>query len=289
MLAGGGIKTFKVVGLATPSGSTAISLGGAAYLVLPAAESVFSTNSTIDQVQMIVKEGFKNDEVKAELAKILPLGVSVQTPRTRSQMAEETMFATENGLRMSIAFAVLISAFIIYNTFQMSVGERRRQLGILRAIGATKAQVGWMILREALVISILAAALGCLLGVYGANMLSNATERMSQVNLPGATITWQPFAIAVLIGILVSVVGAVLPAPVQVRFTRSKPFALLKLRITRRLLPRHVRSVCCVRARHRDSHSSRNRLPAARRRRRCTSCHSSFVCAHYPVDSWIDF
>lgn len=212
LLAGGGLKKFNVVGLATPRASTAISLGGAAYLVLPAAESTFASKSTIDQVQLIVKQGSKADEVKAALIDILPKGLTVQTPRTRSQMAEETMFATENGLRMSIAFAVLICAFIIYNTFQMAVGERRRQIGILRAIGATKRQVAWMILREAIGISVFAAALGCLLGVYFAVILSSAMEKMTQVSLPGATITWEPFAIAVTIGIVVSVVGAILPA-----------------------------------------------------------------------------
>ena len=212
ILAAGGLKKYNVVGFATPRASTAISLGGAAYLVLPAAERAFASKSTIDQVQLIVKSGSKVDDVKTALIKVLPDGVTVQTPRTRSQMAEETMFATENGLRMSIAFAVLICAFIIYNTFQMSVGERRRQIGILRAIGATKRQVGWMILREAIGISVLAAALGCLLGVYGAEVISNAMEKMSQVTLPGAKITWQPFAIAVSIGIVVSIVGAFLPA-----------------------------------------------------------------------------
>ena len=212
LLAAGGLKEFDVVGFASPRASSAISLGGAAYLVLPAAENAFATKSTIDQVQLIVKQGSKPEDVKEALTKVLPQGVTIQTPRTRSQMAEETMFATENGLRMSIAFAVLICAFIIYNTFQMAVGERRRQIGILRAIGATKRQVGWMILREAIGISVFAAALGCLLGVYGADLISNAMEKMTQVTLPGAKISWQPFAIAVSIGIIVSIVGAILPA-----------------------------------------------------------------------------
>lgn len=212
LLAGGGLNDFKVVGLAKPSGTNAISLGGAAYLVLPAAEAAFGSNASIDQVQLIVKEGANAEDVKTALLAKLPNGLTVQVPRTRSQMAEETMFATENGLRMAIAFAVLISAFIIYNTFQMAVGERRRQLGILRAIGATRRQVGWMILREAIGVSVLAAALGCLLGVYGADVLANATEKMTQVNLPGATLSWQPFAIAVFIGVFVSIFGAILPA-----------------------------------------------------------------------------
>ena len=49
---------------------------------------------------------------------------------------------------MAVAFAIIIAIFIIYNTFVMAVGERRKQLGILRAIGATPSQIQRMILRE---------------------------------------------------------------------------------------------------------------------------------------------
>ncbi|MCA9133667.1 MAG: FtsX-like permease family protein, partial [Planctomycetales bacterium] len=162
--------------------------------------------------QLIVSEQSDVAQVQAKIAAELPDGVTLRKPRTSSDMAQETLFATENGLHMAIAFALLISTFIIYNTFQMSVGERRRQLGILRAIGATRRQVAWMILREALAISVVAAVAGCFLGVAGANFLNSATEQIMQVQLPGSQLTVFPFLIAVLVGIAVSLLGAWLPA-----------------------------------------------------------------------------
>jgi putative ABC transport system permease protein len=212
LLSEGGLRLFNVVGFVKPRGGTAVSLGSAVYLVLPAAEAAFGTKSRIDQVQLVVKDGSSVEDVEARLLNNLPTGLTIQPPKTRSQMAEETMFATENGLRMSIAFALLISTFIIYNTFQMAVGERRRQLGILRAIGATQSQVGWMILREAVGISLLASAVGCFLGVYGASYLTRVTEQLMQVTLPTVTLSWLPFVIAVGVGVAVSVVGSILPA-----------------------------------------------------------------------------
>ncbi len=211
LLGRGGLKEFRVVGLVRPSG-TAIALGSAVYLVLPAAQSVFRTGKNIDQIQLIVDDDAELASVNQHLQAKLPEGVTVRSPRGSSDMAQETMFATENGLRMAIAFAVLIATFIIYNTFQMAVGERRRQLGVLRALGATRKQVLWMILREALWLSILGSIAGCFLGVWGASYLNTLTEQIMRVQLPGPHITAGPFVVAVAVGIAVSLLGALLPA-----------------------------------------------------------------------------
>ncbi len=212
VLARGGLKTFQVAGLIKPLGGTAVSLGSAVYIDIRTAETSLGSRGQIDQVQIVLKNDVSAESVKESLKAALPEGVSVQTPRSRNQMAEETMFATENGLRMAIAFALLISTFIIYNTFQMAVGERRKQLGILRAVGATRGQVGWMILRESLTISIVASIVGCALGVYGATLLTRVTEQMLQVTLPTVTLSWLPFVAAVTLGIFVSILGSILPA-----------------------------------------------------------------------------
>jgi putative ABC transport system permease protein len=211
ILARGGLEKMRIVGLVRPSG-TALSLGSAAYLVLPTAQRIFKAGANIDQLQLIVKEGSDVERVKQRLAAELPDGVTIRKPRTSSDMARETLFATENGLHMAIAFALLLAAFIIYNTFQMSVGERRRQLGVLRAIGATRKQVSWMIMREALWISLFAAIAGCFLGVWGAQYLNLATEQILQVRMPDAILSVWPFLIAVVLGFAVSAIGAWLPA-----------------------------------------------------------------------------
>ncbi len=212
LLGHGGLRQYAVAGLVTARGTTAVSMNNGAYLLLPDAVSAFGTKSKIDQAHLIVNPQSTPSIVLTALQAALPEAITVQTPPTRNQMAEETMFATENGLYMAIAFALLIAIFIIYNTFQMSVGERRKQIGILRAIGATRSQVSRMILREALWISVIAAAVGCLAGVYGAGFLTSATERLMQVELPGVRLTWLPFLIAVGFGVGVSVLGAILPA-----------------------------------------------------------------------------
>lgn len=212
LLAHGGMRTYEVIGLVTSQGTTSVSLNNGIYLSLPDAISAFGSGAKIDQVHLIVNSGSKVADAITNLRAALPLGVTVQVPPTRNQMAEETMFATENGLRLAIAFAILIAVFIIYNTFQMSVGQRRKQLGILRSIGATRGQVGRMILREALWISVVASVAGCAMGIYGASFLTSATEQLMQVQLPGVRLSWIPILTAVAIGIGVALLGAILPA-----------------------------------------------------------------------------
>lgn len=212
LLAHGGVRRYRIVGLATPRGTTAVSLNNGAYLLITDAISAFGTRTKIDQVHLIVDPQNETSSVMAVLRAKLPPGITVQPPATRNQMAEETLRATENGLYMAIAFTLILATFIIYNTFQMSVGERRKQLGILRAIGATRRQVRRMILREAVWISVIASVAGCLLGAFGADWLTSATSRLLQVHLPGVQWSWIPFTVAVGCGIGVSVMGALLPA-----------------------------------------------------------------------------
>jgi putative ABC transport system permease protein len=212
LFARGGTLEFTVVGLVRPSGSGAIGLSSAAYLVLNSAQALFDVRNQINMILIDVDDEADVEAVRHTLQAGFGDGVTVRQPRTSSDMARETMYATENGLQLAIAFALLQAVFIIYNTFQMAVGERRRQLGILRAIGATRWQVAAMILREALLVSILASIAGSFFGVWGAGWLNMATEQVLQVSLPRVQLTWWPFLIAVSLGIGVSLLGASLPA-----------------------------------------------------------------------------
>ncbi len=173
----GGMPESKVVGIVEPAVALGLPLGHRflrCYLMPIASFAVVATSirykSFLDNPDDV-------EQIQSALMQVLPPDARVQPPATRSQMAEETLFATENGLHMAIAFTLLIALFIIYNTFQMSVGERRKQFGILRALGTTRGQIRWMILREALMMSLVACAVGCLLGINGATYLSRTTSK----------------------------------------------------------------------------------------------------------------
>lgn len=212
LLGSGGLKEYQLVGIVRPTGASGVSLGGAVYLVLPAAQELFRAGSNVDQILVLAVDRQQLSTLYNELKLQCGESVTIRIPRTSSDMARETMYATENGMLMAIAFALLIAIFIIYNTFQMAVGERRKQLGILRAIGATRSQVSAVILKEAFFLSILGSLAGCIFGYWGAGLLNEVTASVLDVDLPRLELKWLPLLAATIVGVSVAMLGAWIPA-----------------------------------------------------------------------------
>jgi putative ABC transport system permease protein len=146
-------------------------------------------------------------------------GVSVHRPTASTQLMQETLMSTEQGLTLTTAFSILMAAFIILNTFLMNVSERRRQLSILRAIGAVKNQISWMLLGESILLGIAGTVIGLGLGVAIAFFATTLVGRVFDVQLPSLfeVMTPQPFIIGSFFGLAMAVIGAIVPALLAAR------------------------------------------------------------------------
>ena len=207
-----GLKESEVVGILEPRGGSAIATGGLVYMSLGLAQSRFRARGRVDTVQLVLDESVDVDKIQAVVADRLPVGLTVRQPTMQSQLAQQTMLATDQGLQLATAFALVIAAFVIFNTFQMTVGERRRQLGILRAIGATRRQVRCTILREGLLMGLVGTVIGSLVGIGGALLLTGATETLLQTPMPALQIGPVSFLLAVAFGLGVSLIAVFVPA-----------------------------------------------------------------------------
>lgn len=203
-----GLYRIQVVGL-TAKQMHPISLG---YMPLEELQGLFGLEGQISAIQIVLQEGADREAVQRAIAERLPTGLSVRPPATESAVARETMKATEQGLRLASSFSFLLAAFIILNTFLMNVGERRRQLAVLRAIGATRAQVARMILRESLVLAGLGIALGIGIGVGGAKLLLAALSQIMMVNFPPVGTPLGSVGLAAGLGVGMALAGAAVPA-----------------------------------------------------------------------------
>jgi putative ABC transport system permease protein len=111
-------------------------------------------------------------------------------------------------LYVLLALSVIISLFGMVNTLALSVFERTRELGMLRAVGMTRRQVRRMVRHESVITALIGAALGLPLGIFLALLVTQAlSEYDLQFSIPGgALITF------VIVSIIAGIVAAILPA-----------------------------------------------------------------------------
>jgi putative ABC transport system permease protein len=108
-----------------------------------------------------------------------------------------------------LAFAILIALFGIVNTLGLSIFERTRELGLLRAVGMSRKQIKRMIRWESVIISIIGALLGVVIGVFFGFALQQAlaSEGVTELVIPVGTL-----AVYVIFAALAGVLAAIWPA-----------------------------------------------------------------------------
>jgi putative ABC transport system permease protein len=111
-------------------------------------------------------------------------------------------------LYVLLALSVIISLFGMVNTLALSVFERTRELGMLRAVGMTRRQVRRMVRHESVITALIGAALGLPLGIFLALLVTNA---LSQYDLQFAIPSGSLIAF-VIVAIVAGLLAAILPA-----------------------------------------------------------------------------
>jgi putative ABC transport system permease protein len=111
---------------------------------------------------------------------------------------------------------LLMGGFIIFNTFRTIVVERRRDIGMLRAIGANQSTIVWLILIEGLVQGVVGTALGLLLGyLFGAlalNLAAAVGRQYLNLNISSPSVTVGLVALSIAMGVGVTLMAGLLPA-----------------------------------------------------------------------------
>ena len=113
-----------------------------------------------------------------------------------------------NLLYALLGLSVIVSLFGIVNTLVLTVFERTRELGMLRAVGMTRRQVRQMIRHESIVTALIGATLGLVLGVFLAVLV---TQALSSEGIVFA-VPWSSLGLFVLAALLVGILAAVVPA-----------------------------------------------------------------------------
>lgn len=245
VLSGGPPQSFTITGIVTFG--TADNLAGAtlAGFDLPTAQALFHTRGDYDTINVLAKPGVDNVQVQRAIARILPAAVQVVSGQT---VAGELSSAVSNALSFLstalLVFALIslfVGAFTIFNTFSITVGQRTRELALLRMVGASRRQVFRSVLGEAVLVGLAASLIGLGLGVLAAVALKALLGAFG-VTLPSAPLVFEArtVAFALAVGVGVTVISAIAPARRAVRIapvaalvaTRGEQAESLRRRVT---------------------------------------------------------
>ncbi|HTZ09867.1 MAG TPA: FtsX-like permease family protein [Acidimicrobiales bacterium] len=203
---------------------TADNLAGAtlAAFSLPTAQRVLGEVGQYNAIDVLTQPGADKATVQRAIAAVLPRGVQVVTGQTVANQATSAInqalgfFST--ALLVFAFIALFVGAFTIFNTFSIIVGQRTRELALLRIVGASRRQVFRAVLGEAFLLGLAASLTGLGLGVLTALGL-RALLKGFGISLPSGPLVFAPRTVIVslLVGVGVTVVSAVSPARRAVR------------------------------------------------------------------------
>ncbi len=196
---------------------------------LETAQQLLGEDGALDAIPVKAEPGVSSEIMRARIGAALPEGYEVITYDQAAREAQESWtkalgFLT-TALILFAAVALLVGAFIIFNTFSILVAQRTRELGLLRAVGASRRHLLGSVLTEALVVGVVASAAGIVLGLGAAHGLL-AIMRMIGFELPSAPVVFRPrtAALGLVAGVAVTVAAAVIPARSA---TRVSPMAAI--------------------------------------------------------------
>jgi putative ABC transport system permease protein len=207
----------------------ASSLGGATLsgFNLPTAQRLFERVGKLDQIRAKAKPGITPARLAAEIRTILPPHTQVRTGQAQAKSDTKDTESFLNFLQdFLLAFggiALFVGSFVIANSLSITITQRTRELATLRTLGASRRQVRRSIVIEGLAIGALASVIGIGVGLGLGVGLFKLFDLVG-FTLPnnGLVLHQRTVIVALLVGILVTVIASLRPA---FRATRVPPIA----------------------------------------------------------------
>ncbi len=184
---------------------------------ISSAQRVLARTEKVDRILIRTPETEDVDSLAKQISALVPPGVEIRAAGTATEENRKMLSAFRWNLKLLSYIALIVGAFLIYNTISVSVVRRRAEIGIARALGARRASILLAFSGEAAVFGFIGAALGVPLGrimASGAVKLMGATVNALYVSSrPGPIELGIPSLLtALVVGIGVAVVAAYAPA-----------------------------------------------------------------------------
>ena len=210
-------QQMKIVGIArfgdadSPAGATCV------VFTQGAAQRLVGEVGKYDEITMVAADGVSQQTLTDRVAKVIPPGTEALTgakitAESQDQMRQAMSFFTTFMLVFATV-ALLVGAFMIFNTFSITVAQRTRESALLRALGASKRQVLVSVVIEALLVGLAASVVGLVAGVFVAAGLKAMIQALG-FDVPGGGVvfTMNTALICLVAGMGITVIAAFSPA-----------------------------------------------------------------------------
>ncbi|MFI1567297.1 ABC transporter permease [Streptomyces sp. NPDC020490] len=224
-----GTHTAKISGIATFQ----VTNPGAAIFYLDTRTAQLTLVGEPDvytSVNVTAAAGVSDARLKKNVVSALGAGYRVQTAKETADANQKDVEGFLGVMKYAMlgfaGIAFLVGIFLIINTFSMLVAQRTREIGLMRAIGSSRRQVNRSVLAEALLLGVFGSVLGVGAGVGIAVGLMKLMGQMGMhLSTDDLTIAWTTPVAGVVLGVVVTVLAAYLPAR---RAGKISPMAALR-------------------------------------------------------------
>jgi putative ABC transport system permease protein len=176
----------RIVGINNPLRN----LGSAIYVSLPELQAKVGLAGDVSHIYASLYDSTRAIQVENELQRVLPT-YDVSAPKAEAvQRIQGQTAGFQIGLNVMIGVSLVVCSFIVFNTLYMTVTERTYEIGVMRAVGSSRAQIFKIFFTEGALIGILGTVAGILGGLGLARLFTYVFETTFSVpNLPVAQLT----------------------------------------------------------------------------------------------------
>jgi putative ABC transport system permease protein len=207
-----------LAGIVEASGPAAGLGGSVVFMRLADAAAVMGRPDYVSRVDLALEADADQEAIRRRVEVLLAGRAQVRSPEANDRMVQDVIGGIELGFALGGLGALVVGLFLVYNALSVSVAERRHDIGILRAVGATRTQIAGLFAGEACLLGLLGAALGVPLGMGLAELSAGPLQRvLSDLFLPldGAArvqLTRTNIVTAMLAGVLTALLASLVPA-----------------------------------------------------------------------------
>jgi putative ABC transport system permease protein len=226
-----GDRDFTVRGLLSPTGTAKAFGGDIAFMDIDAARMTFGREEKLDRIDIVLRDGANADVVADKLRTKLGAAFKVGTSDAQVAVLNEAVGAFQTMLSFLSTLALAVGVFLVGNSVNVSVAERRREIGMLRALGTTKFGILFIFMIEAALLGLCGAVIGSWAGRQLARLLVHQVAQTMEgqasvtISIEKLNFGFHDVALSLAIGFLTCLLASAWPA---FKASRVRPVEALR-------------------------------------------------------------